>query len=138
MLFVVEEADGCFDAAALGLPAPKSPSLLRDSAARESDVTVPTLSWMGLRVDSESVVTWKSEVSRLLAIEWNGQVNGCLDVLLTRMTRFGQEAYLLSVRARHLGVCCYVGWSCEVCRKQRYVESNRGVEIGELQLLVVL
>jgi hypothetical protein len=41
VLFVFVDAEGCLDAAALGFPAPKSPSFLRDSAARESDVTVP-------------------------------------------------------------------------------------------------
>jgi hypothetical protein len=57
VVLVVVELEGCLEAAALGLPAPKSPSLLRDSAASESDVTMPTPSWMGLRVDSGSVVT---------------------------------------------------------------------------------
>jgi hypothetical protein len=56
VLLVVEDAEGCFEAAALGLPAPKEPDW-SDSAARESDVTVPTPSWTGLRVDSGSVVT---------------------------------------------------------------------------------
>lgn len=69
MVFVVVDAEGCFDAAALGLPSPKDPSFLRDSAARESDVTVPTPSWMGLRVDSGSVVTWWARVSHCLHME---------------------------------------------------------------------
>lgn len=47
VVFVVVEAEGCLEAAALGFPAPKEPSLCRDSAARESDVTTPTASWMG-------------------------------------------------------------------------------------------
>lgn len=42
VLAVVLPADGWADAAALGLPSPKDPSPLRDSAARESLVTVPT------------------------------------------------------------------------------------------------
>lgn len=37
----LEDAEGCLEAAALGLPAPKSPPELRESAARESEVTVP-------------------------------------------------------------------------------------------------
>jgi hypothetical protein len=57
LLFVFVEAEGCFEAAALGLPEPKSPSFLRDSAASESEVTVPALSWIGLRAPSGSVVT---------------------------------------------------------------------------------
>jgi len=57
-LLVFVERDGCLDTAALGLPAPNSPSCFRDSAARESEVTVPTPSWMGLRIPSGSVVTF--------------------------------------------------------------------------------
>lgn len=64
VVFVVVEAEGCFDAAALGLSSPNEPPSLSDSAARESDVMVPTPSWMGLRVDSGSVVTLFSKVSK--------------------------------------------------------------------------
>lgn len=38
----LEEREGWDDAAAFGLPVPKEPLLSRDSAARESDVMVPT------------------------------------------------------------------------------------------------
>jgi len=47
VVFVVVDAEGCLEAAALGLPAPKEPDW-RDSAARESDVTTPTASGIAL------------------------------------------------------------------------------------------
>jgi hypothetical protein len=56
VVLVVVELEGCPDAPALGLPSPKLPEPFRDSAARESDVTVPTASLMGL-LDAGSVVT---------------------------------------------------------------------------------
>ena len=56
VLFVLVEAEGCFDAAALGLPSPNEPEFLSDSPARESDVTVPTASLI-LLFDAGSVVT---------------------------------------------------------------------------------
>lgn len=55
VLFEVVEAEGCFEAAAWGLFAAKEPSLLRDSAARESEVTRPVGS---LRVAVGSVTCY--------------------------------------------------------------------------------
>lgn len=57
VVLVVVDAEGCFEAAALGLSAPKSPPCLRDSAASESEVMVPAPSWTGFCQDSGSVVT---------------------------------------------------------------------------------
>lgn len=57
------EAEGCFEAAALGLPSPKSPPFLIDSAARESEVMIPAPSWTGFCQDSGSVVTLGWSVS---------------------------------------------------------------------------
>lgn len=42
VLLVLVDADGCFDAAAFGFPLPNEPSPWSDSAARESEVTMPT------------------------------------------------------------------------------------------------
>jgi hypothetical protein len=56
VLFVLVEEEGCLDAAAFGLPSPKEPEFLRDSPARESDVTVPTASLI-LLFDAGSLVT---------------------------------------------------------------------------------
>jgi len=56
VVFVVVEDEGCAVAPALGLPAPKEPEFLRDSPARESEVTVPTASLMRL-LASGSLVT---------------------------------------------------------------------------------
>jgi hypothetical protein len=44
VLFVFVDLEGCFEAVALGLPAPKEPPLFWDSPARESEVMVPPLS----------------------------------------------------------------------------------------------
>jgi hypothetical protein len=57
VLFVFVDLDGWFDAAALGLPLPKEPSPLRDSAVRESDVTTPTPSLMEAFLEAGSEVT---------------------------------------------------------------------------------
>lgn len=46
MLFVVVEAEGCWEAAAW-LPRPKEPPDCSDSAARESEVMVPAFSILG-------------------------------------------------------------------------------------------
>jgi hypothetical protein len=56
VLFV--DLEGCFEAAALGLPSPNEPSPLRDSAARESDVTTPTASWAEACLEAGSEVTY--------------------------------------------------------------------------------
>jgi hypothetical protein len=56
VVFVVVDEDGCLLAAALGLPSPKEPEFFRDSPARESEVTVPTPSLIGI-LDAGSVVT---------------------------------------------------------------------------------
>lgn len=61
VLAAVLPAEGCEEAAALGLPSPKEPEPESDSAARESAVTVPTPSWMGIW-DRGSVVTWAGEL----------------------------------------------------------------------------
>jgi hypothetical protein len=84
VLFVFVDAEGCFEAAALGLPAPKSPSFFRDSAARESEVTVPVPSWMGLRVDSGSVVTYRVTLAGLLDMDVGAELRYGVHVLLTR------------------------------------------------------
>lgn len=58
VVLVVVDLEGCFDAAACGLPSPKEPEPLSDSAASESDVTTPTASGISC-LQAGSVVTWR-------------------------------------------------------------------------------
>lgn len=65
VLLVVVELEGCEEAAAW-LPAPNEPPTFNDSPARESDVTVPAFSTLGLLIPSLVLVTYLIEVRNLL------------------------------------------------------------------------